>query len=95
MKYIEALRLIDISVKSGVIKELEGKIFVYREGTPYSREGWYLDEKDTVAKELMKNKQGKEILVDELLLNNREKLEPTDYLWLLEYQRLNRDIMEG
>ena len=81
MKYINALELINLAVKNGMIKEKDGKIFICRKGTEKKKAGWYLEEKDLVAKELMKDENGQEIIISELKKRNINFV-LTDYFWI-------------
>lgn len=81
MKYINALELINLAIKNGIIKEKDEKVFVYRKGTEKKKAGWYLEEKDLVAKELMKDKNGQEIIISELKKRNINFV-LTDYSWI-------------
>lgn len=81
MIYINALELINVSVENNILKEKEGKIFVYRAGTPKSKAGWYLSEKDFVAKELMNNEKGQRLLISALKEKNVDFV-PKDYSWM-------------
>lgn len=72
MRYIDALKLINLCVQNNILKEIKGNILLYREGTPNSKEGWYLTDKDIVAKELMKDEEGQKKLVLELKKRNVE-----------------------
>jgi len=79
MLYINALELIDLSIKNNLLKEENGKVFVYRKGTFKNKEGIYLCEKDAITKELMNDIVGQNTFISAL-----EKIDfiPIDYSWL-------------
>lgn len=54
--YIEAIELVEKCVKNRVLQETESHIFIER------TTGWYLEPKDMVAKDLMYDKEGRDIL---------------------------------
>ena len=66
MNYINALKLINTCIEHNLLHEENGGVFVYRKATPKSKEGWYLTDKDILAKELMKDKNGQETLISAL-----------------------------
>ena len=84
MLYITALELINLAIENGVLMEQEGMIVVYRDASPTSEEGWYLEDKDTLAKELKESKEGQEAIISALREKNIE-FKPTDYSWLDSY----------
>lgn len=84
MLYINALELINISVKNNLLDEIKGKIVLYIKGTSKNKAGWYLIEKDTAAKELMNDKENQKLLIS-LLKEKDVDFIPTDYSWLLSY----------
>lgn len=84
MLYINALELINVSIKNNLLDEIEGKIHIYRNGTSESEPGWYLEEKDIVAKELMNDKKGQKLIIS-LLKKRNVDFTPTDYSWLSSY----------
>ena len=77
MIYLNALELINEAVKNDILEEKEGQILVYRKGTSQSKEGWYLSDKDIVAKELMNDEKGQGLLISALKQKNVE-FKPTD-----------------
>ena len=77
MRFIEALNLINLCVKHKVLAEMNGGIAVYRNGTETSPEGWYLERKEDLAQELMRDHQGIKILTDKL----QELKVETDSIW--------------
>lgn len=84
MIYINALELINLCVKNGILQERDGEIFTYRSGTPKSKEGWYLTDKDLVAKEVMNDEDAQNQLIAALKEKNVE-FTPTDFSWLSHY----------
>lgn len=66
MFYIDALELINMSVKNGILKEQEGMVFVYRAKTNESNEGWSLTDKALLAQEIMRDEDGQEALINAL-----------------------------
>ena len=66
MKYIDCLNLIDMSIKFDILKEQEGKVFVFRNKGKTVPKGWFLEDKDEVAKELMEDSIGQEVLIKAL-----------------------------
>jgi hypothetical protein len=66
MAYIDALKLINLAIENDLLGEQEGKVFVYRAATSRSEEGWYLDDKDIVAKELMNDEKGQKTIIEVL-----------------------------
>jgi len=78
MFYINALELINVSVKNNILEESEERILVYRESTSKSKAGWHLTDKDTVAKELMNDEEGQKLLISALKEKNVDFIK-TDY----------------
>lgn len=78
MRYIDALGLINKAIKAELLQEEKGGVLVYRAKSVQSPEGWYLEEKDTVAKELMKDEAGQKMLMEALKEKGMEFV-PTDY----------------
>jgi hypothetical protein len=72
MFYINALHLINVCIDNNILKEKDKKVLVYRSGTPTSAEGWYLVDKDILAKELMNDKDGQDVLIEALKEKNVE-----------------------
>jgi len=66
MIYIDALQLLETCLKNGILEGKDDKIYVYRKGTEKSKAGWYLSDKDTVAKELMEAEEGQKMLSEAL-----------------------------
>ena len=66
MKYIDCLNLINMSIKYDILKEQEGKVFVYRNTGAKLPKGWFLEDKDKIAKELMEDNLGQELLIGAL-----------------------------
>ena len=66
MNYISALDLTNLCIKHEILVEKEGLVCVYREGRGSYKEGWYLEEKDTVAKCIMSDKDVANLLITEL-----------------------------
>lgn len=81
MYYINALELINTCIQHDILKEKDGCVLVYRTASANSKEGWYLCDKDLVAKELMNDAEGQQILIDALKKKNVE-FTPTDYAGL-------------
>lgn len=81
MMYIHALELIDLAIKKDLVTVKDNKVAVYRNGAGDREEGWYLEEKESVAQELMKDEKGQEILFNALKEKGVE-FNPTDYSWL-------------
>ncbi|MDF2880247.1 MAG: hypothetical protein K0R54_804 [Clostridiaceae bacterium] len=72
MIYINAIELINLCIEHDILKEENGEVPVYRQGTPKSKEGWYLTDKDTLAKELMNDEDGQNMLISVLKEKNVE-----------------------
>ena len=66
MKHIDCLNLINMSVQYDILKEQDGKVFVYRNAGTKFPEVWFLEDKDIVAKELMEDNFGQELLISAL-----------------------------
>lgn len=66
MRYIDALKLINVCIEHNILKEQDGCIFTYRNGTKTRKEGWYLTPKDILASELRSDIKGQEILLSTL-----------------------------
>lgn len=81
MWYIHAIELINLAIKNDVLKEKDGGAFVYRNNSDTSPEGWYLEDKDTIAYELMEDEEGQKLLIEALKDKNIE-FKPTDFSWL-------------
>lgn len=81
MIYINALELINVCVENEILQEVNGGVPVYRKATPTHKEGWYLTDKDLLAKELMQDTTGQNILITELKRKGVE-FTPTDYSWM-------------
>lgn len=87
MIYINALELINTCLDHGILKRYfnmdfyTGYVYVYKDAGKESKEGWYLENKDTLAKELMDNEEACGLLIDAL----KEKgiyFKATDYSWM-------------
>lgn len=70
MKYIEALNLLNTCVQHQILHEKDEHILVYLSGTEQQKEGWHFVDKDLLAKELMKDKEGQHILTNALKKKN-------------------------
>lgn len=66
MLYINSLKLINKAIDNGLLEEIDGRVFIFRGETKDSKAGWWLEDKDTVAKELMRDKKGQDIIISEL-----------------------------
>lgn len=66
MLYIHALQLIDLCVKYGLLKEEDGNLLVYLNKTEQNEEGWFWMDKNLVAKQLMRDKEGQEVALQAL-----------------------------
>lgn len=66
MRYIDALNLINLAIKNNILKEEDGKVFVFRSARAENQAGWYLDDKSEIARELAKNVEGQKLLIDSL-----------------------------
>jgi len=81
MIYINALELVNMAIKNDLLKVKEGKVFVYKAKTTQNKEGWYLEDKNTIAQELMRSESGQSTIIEAL----KEKgllFVPTDYSFL-------------
>lgn len=80
MFYINARNLLTLAVKHGVLQEVHGMIPIYHNtGNPPEvfPEGWYLEDIEDVAQDLMHDEEGQKALINAL----REKgveFEPID-----------------
>lgn len=81
MLYINALELINLAIQNDFLKEENGKVFVFRSKTSQSKEGWYLEDKDAVCKELMKDEKGQKVII-QALKDKGIDFVMTDYSWL-------------
>lgn len=69
MFYINAKNLVLLAVKHGVLQELHGMIPIYRNaGSPPELfpEGWYLEDIEDVAQDLMHDEDGQSALINAL-----------------------------
>lgn len=69
MIYIDSLNIINLSIKHKILKENNhGNVYVYRdEGSDgVNKAGWNLIDKDSLAKELMDDKNGQKALITAL-----------------------------
>lgn len=66
MFYIDALNLINLAIENSILVEKDGGIFVYREKSANNEEGWYLDDKDIIIREVMQSKEAQDILISTL-----------------------------
>lgn len=64
--YIDAWNLITECVNAGILQEMDSHICIVRET------GWYLEPKDMVAKDLMYDKHGREVLKEALTSSRKE-----------------------
>lgn len=74
MIYINALELINACIENNILYEDRGYVLVARTG----HQGLSPTDKDTLAKELMNDEKGQEILISELKKRNVEFI-PTNY----------------
>lgn len=81
MWYIHTIELINIAIKNDVLKEKDGNVFVYRNGSDTSPEGWYLEDKEMLAHELMEDEKGQKFIIEALKDKNIE-FQPTDFSYL-------------
>lgn len=73
MWYINAKILVDAAVEHGILAEQDDRIAVYREaGNPRDEnpEGWYLEDREELALELMRSEEGQQLLINELAARN-------------------------
>ena len=69
MWYIDALFLINLCVKHGILQSRGSCVFIYRDAganPEESPEGWYLEQIDDVACELMNDEEGQRALISAL-----------------------------
>lgn len=66
MIYINALELINLCLREEILHEKDGMVCVYRSASATSPEGWCLEDKDILAKELMGDKEGQNALISAL-----------------------------
>lgn len=81
MIYINALELINACIENEILVEKDGGVFVYRNASANSKEGWYLDDKDILAKEIMADTEAQNALISALKEKGVEFI-PTDYSWM-------------
>ena len=77
MKYIDSLDLINLSIEHEVLKNNNhGNVYVYRkEGIKgFGKEGWYLTDKGSLAKELMTDTTCQTLLIADLKKRSLEIL---------------------
>ena len=64
--YINMLQLLNTAVENNILAEKDGKIFVFRNSDDDDNDDddgyWSLSDKDLIAKELMKDIDGQEII---------------------------------
>ena len=82
MLYINAVELIECCLKHGVLQTDYGRIAVYRSAGTNSPEGWYLEDKETVVREVMNDTEGQKVLI-EALAQKGIMFKPTDFSWLM------------
>lgn len=87
MFYIDAQTLVNKSIEYEILKAVEEGVFVYRLASSVSEEGWYLEEKDTVIRELMSNESGQQELI-KALKDRGFNFTPTDRSLFLKVQRI-------
>lgn len=58
--YINMLQLLNTAVENNILTEKDGKIFVFRNSDDDGY--WCLSDKDLIAKELMKDIEGQDII---------------------------------
>ena len=66
MRYTDCLTLINMSIKFGILKEEGEKVFIFRNEGKTIHKGWFLEDKHEVAKELMEDDIGQEVLIKAL-----------------------------
>lgn len=66
MKFIDALKLIEESVQEEVLREHEGGILVYCEGTASSKGDWHLVGKHQLAQNVMNDANAQKELISSL-----------------------------
>lgn len=81
MFYIHALELINLAIEHEILIEQDGGVVVYRDASETMKEGWYLEDKNTLAHELMESKEGQDIIISALKEKNVE-FKPTKYFGL-------------
>lgn len=66
MRYIDALKLIQLCIASGILKTKNDGILVYRAKGVSSPEGWYVVKPEDLAQELMRSEEGQKALTEAL-----------------------------
>lgn len=66
MKYIDAKKLVEMSLDAKLFNIHEDKILLYRNGDNNSKEGWYATDKEDVIHLLMYDELGQKVLIEEL-----------------------------
>lgn len=66
MKYIDALKLINLCIENKLLNVVEGKVAIYRRKGKVKKEGWYLIEKEFLSQELMNDEYGIKYLTNKL-----------------------------
>lgn len=66
MKYIDALKLINLCLEEKILHEKEKHVCVYKGASNTYPEGWYLVDKYMLAHELMRDEKGQNILMSKL-----------------------------
>ncbi|MBQ8997184.1 MAG: hypothetical protein IJ086_00660 [Clostridium sp.] len=80
MKYIKALELVNLTVENKILHEKDGHIAMYM--TFEDREdGWYLMPKEYAVQDLMRKKDGQDLIISKLLdMGITFEPEYTDYI---------------
>ena len=79
MKYVEILSLINLSIRYGILREQDGKVFIYRNEGKNSHKGWFLESKDFLAQELMQDQRGQDMLIEALAKQGLEFKKMKDF----------------
>ncbi len=66
MYYIDALNLIKKCIEHDILKTKDDNVIVKRKNKTTLEESWFLESKEDLAQELMKNENGQSLLIEKL-----------------------------
>ncbi|MBQ8997083.1 MAG: hypothetical protein IJ086_07390 [Clostridium sp.] len=66
MKLTEALEIINLAINYGILTEKDGKVFVYKNLGKNEHIGWFLEDKENVAKNLTSDELTQKLLINAL-----------------------------
>ena len=66
MEFTKALEIINLSINYGILIEKDGKVFVYKNLGKNEHRGWFLEDKEDVAKNLISDEITQKALLNAL-----------------------------